>query len=32
MCSNNRDRLLEGDIATKFLSAVLAQPKPGTEV
>ena len=25
--SKNRDRLLEGDIATKFLSAVLAQPK-----
>ena len=27
MFSKNRDRLLEGDIATKFLSAVLAQPK-----
>jgi hypothetical protein len=25
--SKNRDRLLEGDIAAKFLSAVLAQPK-----
>ena len=25
--SKNRDRLLEGDIATKFLTAVLAQPK-----
>lgn len=25
--SKNRDRLLEGEIATKFLSAVLAQPK-----
>jgi len=25
--SNNRDRLLEGDIAAKFLAAVLAQPK-----
>jgi hypothetical protein len=25
--SKNRDRLREGDIATKFLSAVLAQPK-----
>ena len=25
--SKNRDRLLEGDIATKFLSAVLAQPR-----
>ena len=25
--SKNRDRLLAGDIATKFLSAVLAQPK-----
>ena len=25
--SKNRDRLLEGDIATKFLAAVLAQPK-----
>jgi hypothetical protein len=23
----NRDRLLEGDIAAKFLSAVLAQPR-----
>lgn len=27
MFSKNRDRLLEGDIAAKFLSAVLAQPK-----
>jgi IS5 family transposase len=25
--SKNRDRLLEGDIATKFLAAMLAQPK-----
>src|SRR5262245_66680063 len=25
--SKNRDRLLEGDIAAKFLAAVLAQPK-----
>lgn len=25
--SKNRDRLLEGDIAAKFLSAILAQPK-----
>ena len=25
--SKNRDRLLEGDIASKFLGAVLAQPK-----
>ena len=25
--SKNRDRLLEGDIATKFLAAVLAQPR-----
>ena len=25
--SKNRDRLLEGDIAAKFLSAVLAQPR-----
>src|SRR6478609_4466941 len=25
--SKNRDRLLEGDIAAKFLTAVLAQPK-----
>ncbi|MET4484146.1 transposase [Bradyrhizobium sp. F1.13.3] len=25
--SENRDRLLEGDIAAKFLAAVLAQPK-----
>src|SRR5437868_9941687 len=25
--SKNRDRLLEGDIAAKFLGAVLAQPK-----
>src|SRR6186713_1723008 len=25
--SKNRDRLLEGDIAVKFLAAVLAQPK-----
>jgi len=25
--SKNRDRLLEGDIATRFLSAVLAQPR-----
>jgi transposase len=25
--SKNRDRLLEGEIAAKFLSAVLAQPK-----
>lgn len=25
--SKNRDRLLEGDIATKFLSAILIQPK-----
>ena len=25
--SKNRDRLREGDIATKFLSALLAQPK-----
>ena len=27
MFSMNRDRLLEGDIATKFLAAMLAQPK-----
>lgn len=27
MFSKNRDRLLEGDIAAKFLSAVLARPK-----
>ncbi|SCB50967.1 Transposase DDE domain-containing protein [Bradyrhizobium yuanmingense] len=27
MFSKNRDRLLEGDIAAKFLAAVLAQPK-----
>lgn len=27
MFSKNRDRLLEGDIAAKFLSVVLAQPK-----
>lgn len=27
MFSKNRDRLLEGDIAAKFLSAVLVQPK-----
>jgi transposase len=26
-CSKNRDRLLEGDIAAKFVSAVLAQPR-----
>ena len=26
MFSKNRDRLLDGDIAAKFLSAVLAQP------
>ncbi|MGY4412299.1 hypothetical protein ACVWW4_004035 [Bradyrhizobium sp. LB7.1] len=26
-CSKNRNRLLEGEIAAKFLSAVLAQPK-----
>lgn len=25
--SKNRDRLLEGDIAAKFLAAVLAQPR-----
>ena len=25
--SKNRDRLLEGEIAAKFLSAVIAQPK-----
>ena len=25
--SKNRDRLLEGDIAAKFLSAILSQPK-----
>ena len=25
--SKNRDRLLEGEIAAKFLAAVLAQPK-----
>jgi transposase len=25
--SKNRDRLLEGEIAAKFLSAVLAQPR-----
>jgi hypothetical protein len=25
--SKKRDRLLEGDIAAKFMSAVLAQPK-----
>jgi hypothetical protein len=25
--SKNRDRLLEGDIAARFLAAVLAQPK-----
>ena len=25
--SKNRDRLLEGDMAAKFLSAVLAQPR-----
>ena len=25
--SNNRDRLLEGEIAAKFLAAVLAQPQ-----
>jgi hypothetical protein len=25
--SKNRDRLLEGEIATKFLNAILAQPK-----
>jgi hypothetical protein len=25
--SKNRDRLLGGDIASKFLAAVLAQPK-----
>jgi transposase len=28
--SKNRDRLLEGDIAAKFLSAILAQPKVKT--
>ena len=28
--SKNRDRLLAGDIATKFLSAVMAQPKVKT--
>ena len=27
MFSKNRDRLLEGEIATKFLTAILAQPK-----
>ncbi len=27
MFSKNRDRLLEGNIAAKFLAAVLAQPK-----
>ena len=27
MFSKNRDRLLEGDVAAKFLAAVLAQPK-----
>lgn len=27
MFSKNRERLLEGDIAAKFLAAVLAQPK-----
>ena len=27
MFSKNRDRLLEGDIAAKFLNALLAQPK-----
>ena len=27
MFSNNRDRLLEGDIAAKLLAAVLTQPK-----
>lgn len=27
MFSKNRDRLLDGDIAAKFLAAVLAQPK-----
>jgi len=26
--TKNRDRLLEGDVALKFLAAVLAQPKP----
>ena len=25
--SNNRDRLLEGDLAAKFLGAMLAQPR-----
>jgi hypothetical protein len=25
--SKNRDRLLEGDIAAKFMAAVLAQPR-----
>jgi len=29
--SKNRDRLLEGDIAAKFLAAVLAQPKVKTQ-
>lgn len=27
MSSKNRDRLLEGDIAAKFLGAILSQPK-----
>ena len=27
MFSKNRDRLLEGDIAAKFLNALLAQPE-----
>src|SRR5690606_34325086 len=26
--SKNRDRLLEGDVAARFLAAVLAQPRP----